>query len=67
MYTTLSETQRMFDRVPTPKELEVFPGAGHTDLFNGDPEKYRECLLPFLEKHLGKATPPLTKDAKVPD
>ena len=55
-HTTLAETRRLFDCAPSPKELEIFPGVGHEDLFNSDPEKYRERVLPFLEKHLAKGS-----------
>ncbi len=51
-HTTLAETRRMFDCIPTEKTLEVFPEFGHKDLCGSDPEKYRERLLSFLDEHL---------------
>ena len=69
-HTTLAETQRMFYRAPSPKELEVFPGVGHKDLFNSNPKKYRERVLGFLEKHLeteGHGSAGLSRFQQAPD
>ena len=53
-YTTLAETRRMFACAAEPKRLEIFPGVGHTSLFNSDPEKYRKRVLAFFDQHLGQ-------------
>jgi pimeloyl-ACP methyl ester carboxylesterase len=51
-HTTLAETRRMFDCIPTEKALEVFSEVGHKNLYGSDPEKYRERLLSFFEEYL---------------
>jgi fermentation-respiration switch protein FrsA (DUF1100 family) len=51
-YTTLAETQRMFEAACDPKELVVFENAGHVDLHAHHPRRYEEAILPFLASHL---------------
>ncbi len=51
-HTTLAETQRMFERAKTPKQLVIFTGAAHVDLLAHDPEKYAQEVIPFLKIHL---------------
>lgn len=64
--TTIEETQRMFDCITAPKELVVFPEAGHANLHSTDAEKYRERLLGFLEKSLGNGISESSSLARVP-
>lgn len=49
--TPLHETERMFAAAREPKQLVVFPGAGHVDLLQHDPGKYAG-IVAFLERHL---------------
>jgi fermentation-respiration switch protein FrsA (DUF1100 family) len=51
-HTTLAETRHMFDTARSPKELVVFPGAAHVDLYSHDPGLYVEKILSFLNARL---------------
>jgi len=53
-HTTLAETKAMLAAAPEPKELVIFPGAAHVNLFEADPERYREHVLAFLRRHLSR-------------
>lgn len=51
-HTTAAETQQMFARAREPKELVMFPGAAHEDLFSHDPKKYEDEVISFFDEHL---------------
>lgn len=51
-HTTLAETERLYASAAEPKQLVVFDGAAHTDLFAHDGDAYRRAILPFLAAHL---------------
>ena len=53
-YTTIQESQEMFDAAQEPKQMEVFERAKHKDLFKYAPEFYEEKVLGFLEKHISQ-------------
>ena len=44
---------RLFEAAGEPKELLVVDGAGHAEAYAVDPDRYRERVLGFLERHLG--------------
>jgi uncharacterized protein len=48
-----NQSERLFERAGEPKELYRVPGAGHAEAYAIDPERYRERVLDFLERHLG--------------
>ncbi len=48
--TLPSETRRLFDAAPAPKELWMVPGAGHRDLFQH--EGYADRVSAFLARHM---------------
>ncbi|NIP69120.1 MAG: alpha/beta hydrolase [Planctomycetales bacterium] len=57
-HTTLSETQRLYQTAPEPKQLVIFEGAAHTDLLTYDPDKYHR-IVAFFDRYLtdkGRAT-----------
>lgn len=47
-HTTLAETNRLFEAANEPKELVIFQGASHEDLFKYDPQKYEQKVVEFL-------------------
>jgi len=53
LYTTLSETQRLFAAAAQPKELWVVDGAAHVDLHAFVPADYERRVGAFLARHLG--------------
>ncbi|MEM7384803.1 MAG: alpha/beta hydrolase, partial [Verrucomicrobiota bacterium] len=55
-HTTLAETRQLYESALQPKQLVVFPGAAHVDLYQHDPELYQKEILGFLDRHL-KARP----------
>jgi fermentation-respiration switch protein FrsA (DUF1100 family) len=54
-YTTINETEALFDRAPEPKILWAAEGAGHVDLERFNSERYWSVVLPFLSNHLRNA------------
>jgi fermentation-respiration switch protein FrsA (DUF1100 family) len=53
-HTTLADTERLFAAAAEPKQLVVFPNAGHIDLFAYGGDQYKREVLVFLEKHLAR-------------
>lgn len=51
-HTTLPETQRLFARAGTPKQLWIVPGAAHVDLHAYAPVEYERRVGAFLASHL---------------
>ena len=51
-HTTVAETRRMYDAACEPKQLAIFPHAGHTDLLNHNPSLYEQKIVSFLNAHL---------------
>jgi alpha-beta hydrolase superfamily lysophospholipase len=49
------DARRLFQRCQGPRELAEIEGADHTSLCHKDPQRYRQLVLDFLERHL----PPL--------
>ena len=47
------QSLRLFEAAGEPKELYVAEGAGHAEAYAVDPERYRQVVLDFLERHLG--------------
>ncbi|MDQ4035226.1 MAG: alpha/beta fold hydrolase [Chloroflexota bacterium] len=47
------QSLRLYEAAGEPKELIVVEGAGHAEAYAVDPKAYRECVLSFLERHLG--------------
>jgi len=43
----------LYEAAGQPKELYVVPGAGHAEAYASAPERYRERVLGFLDRHLG--------------
>lgn len=58
-HTTLDESNRLYRAASQPKQLHVFPGAKHEDLFAYDPETYQREVLRFLQMHLSKRAKPI--------
>jgi uncharacterized protein len=54
-YTTINETEVLFDRAPEPKRLWAAEEAGHVDLERFSSERYWSVVLPFLSDHLRNA------------
>jgi fermentation-respiration switch protein FrsA (DUF1100 family) len=54
-HTTRSETQRLFQVAPEPKELWIVEGAAHVDLHQFDPRAYESRVAAFLARHLRRA------------
>jgi pimeloyl-ACP methyl ester carboxylesterase len=52
-HTLLSESQRLFDAAPEPKDLWVLPGAAHVNFHRFDPTEYERRVLEFLARALG--------------
>ena len=52
LHTTSEKTQALFDAANQPKELYLFEGATHQDLFEFDPSEYKSRVLRFVEEHL---------------
>ena len=52
--TPFAHTERLFAAAPEPKELWKVEGAEHEDFLARDPNGYRERVLGFLKRHLGK-------------
>lgn len=52
-HTTLEESQSLYETAKETKQLLVFPGAKHEDLLAYDPERYRNEVIPFLNKWIG--------------
>lgn len=51
-HTTQEETERMFAAAESPKELAIFPNAGHVDLHANDQDLYERRVSSFLREHL---------------
>lgn len=51
-HTPPAETRRLFAAAVGPKELDLFSGAPHRDLYRFDREHYEQRVLPFLEENL---------------
>ncbi len=49
--TTAEETRELFAAAAEPKQLKLFPNAGHVDLLESDPEAWRAAVMPFLERY----------------
>jgi alpha-beta hydrolase superfamily lysophospholipase len=47
------QSLRLFEAAGEPKELYVAEGAGHAEAYAADPDRYRQVVLSFLERHLG--------------
>ena len=54
LHTPIAETEQMFAQAVEPKELVVFPGAKHEDLFEFDRDLYSSSVGVFFDNHLGK-------------
>jgi len=50
--TTLSESRRLFEAAPEPKELWVVQGATHVDLYRFAGKEYENHVLPFFQRYL---------------
>lgn len=48
---TAEETRELFAAAAEPKQIELFPKAGHADLLESDPAAWRAAVMPFLERH----------------
>ena len=57
-YTTIGETQALFERAPKPKTFWPVPGATHQDREQFDPPLYWQQIRPFLTKNLRTTTHP---------
>lgn len=53
VHTTLSESKRLFEAAPEPKQFVVFEGAAHQDLLRYNPKKYADTVVAFFEQNLG--------------
>lgn len=54
-FTPRAETQALYDAVPGPKALWIVDGGGHGNLYNTEPEGYRQQVLRFLSQHLPRS------------
>jgi pimeloyl-ACP methyl ester carboxylesterase len=52
-HTTATETRRLFDAAPEPKELWWIEGAAHVDFHRYAGEDYENTVLAFLDRYLG--------------
>jgi len=50
--TTLSESRRLFEAAPEPKELWVVQGAAHVDLYRFAGKEYENHVLLFFQRYL---------------
>lgn len=51
-HTTIDETKRLYDAASQPKQLVVFAGAKHEDLFKFAPKQYERDVVSFLKTNL---------------
>ncbi len=51
-YTTLDESNQIFDAASEPKELWAVPEAGHVDLHLIASEEYERRVLSFFDRYL---------------
>ncbi len=51
-YTTIDDSQLLYDALPEPRVLELLPEAGHVDLEQFDSGWYWAVVEPFIKKHL---------------
>jgi esterase/lipase len=52
LYTTVEETQTLFDEAVNPKKIWLVEGAGHVNLDEIEPIKYKEQVLDFFNKYM---------------
>ena len=45
-----AEAKALYDRVRTHGDLQVFPAAGHLQMMQTDPDRYRRAVLDFVRK-----------------
>ena len=50
--TTMEESKSLLDAITSPKELVVFEGIGHEDLFAKDPDRFKKSVIQFLNQHV---------------
>jgi len=50
--TTPAETRRLFEAAREPKQLALFDGAAHVDLYESNATLYADLVLGFLAEHL---------------
>jgi uncharacterized protein len=51
-HTTLSESKRMYAAAIEPRQMFIFEGAAHQDLYKYDHEAYQETVVAFLKTWL---------------
>lgn len=49
-----ANSRRLYSLTPGPKEIWLVPGAGHVEAFFQHPHHFRETVLDFFDRHLGK-------------
>ncbi len=54
--TTLTDSHRLYEATPEPKEMWIIPGAGHVDFHRYMPEEYERRIKKFLDKHMSLQT-----------
>lgn len=47
----ISMAYNLYNSCQSPKQLYIFSGAGHTDCYEKDPEKYERIICEFIEKN----------------
>lgn len=55
-HTTATETLAMFAAAADPKQLWLIEDAAHVDLLTIDPGSYREQVVVFFDRYLGRTT-----------
>ena len=51
-HTLLSESKRLYDSAPMPKEIWVIQGAAHENFYAYTPPEYKERVLGFFNRYL---------------
>jgi fermentation-respiration switch protein FrsA (DUF1100 family) len=47
-HTTPQDTQSLYDRIESPKQLWLVPGTAHVDLYRASRQMYEQRVLSFL-------------------
>lgn len=54
--TTIADAKRLFDNAPEPKVFVEVKGAAHVNLYNYNPNQYKQVVLRFLNKYIDGKT-----------
>lgn len=51
-HTTVEEAREMYETASSPKQLVIFNGVAHEDLYQHDPQKFADEILKFFDQYL---------------